>query len=139
MINTKSEKKRAIKVWSTVSKLVSTIHSETQYKRTTKLLDSLIDDVSKKKDPIKESLIDTLGTLIKDYEDRNVTEPKGDPIGNLKFLMNEHGLKQKDLKGIGSQGVISEILNGKRELNTKQIKLLCNKFSVSPMVFIDVN
>ena len=52
-------------------------------------------------DPIKESLIDTLGTLIKDYEDRNIEEPKGDPIGVLKYLLEEHGLNQSDLKEIG--------------------------------------
>ena len=36
--------------------------------------------------PLIESLIDTLGTLIKDYEDRNIPEPEGDAIGCLKFL-----------------------------------------------------
>ena len=35
--------------------------------------------------------------------------------------MEEHGLKQSDLSDIGSQGVVSEILRGKRELNTRQI------------------
>jgi len=28
-------------------------------------------------------------------------------------------LKQKDLSELGTQGVVSEILNGKRELNTR--------------------
>ncbi len=30
------------------------------------------------------------------------------------YLMEEHGLRQSDLPEIGSQGVVSEILNGKR-------------------------
>lgn len=51
-------------------------------------------------------------------------------------FMTEHNIKQSDLKEIGSQGVISEILNGKRELNIRQIKLLAEKFNVSPAVFI---
>ena len=38
--------------------------------------------------------------------------------------MEEHGLKLSDLHEIGSQGVISEILSGKRQLNVRQIKLL---------------
>jgi HTH-type transcriptional regulator/antitoxin HigA len=50
--------------------------------------------------------------------------------------MSEHGLKQSDLTEIGSQGVVSEILNGKRELNTRQIKLLAKRFSVAPSLFI---
>ncbi len=139
MIKEKNEIKRTIKVWPTVSKVISTIHSEKQYNRAIKMLDELIDEVSRKSDPVKESLIDTLGTLIKDYEDRNIEEPKGDPIGVLKYLLEEHGLNQSDLKEIGSQGIVSEILNGKRKLNLRQIESLSKRFSVSPLVFIDTN
>jgi HTH-type transcriptional regulator / antitoxin HigA len=131
--------KRTIKVWPTVSKVVSTIHSQKQYKRMINLLDELLDEVSKKSDPVKESLIDTLGTLIKDFEDRNIKEPKNDPVGVLKYLLDEHGLSQNDLQEIGSQGVVSEILSGKRKLNLRQITALSKKFSVSPLVFIDVD
>lgn len=50
--------------------------------------------------------------------------------------MEEHGLNQSDLSEIGSPGVVSEILNGKRELNVRQIRLLAKRFQVSPAVFI---
>jgi HTH-type transcriptional regulator/antitoxin HigA len=50
--------------------------------------------------------------------------------------MEEHDLKQSDLPEIGSQGVISEILSGKRQFNVRQIKLLSNRFKVSPAVFM---
>jgi HTH-type transcriptional regulator / antitoxin HigA len=137
MIKEKDEIKKAVKVWPAVSKVVSTIHTERQYNRAVKMLDYLIDEVNKKNDPVKESLIDTLGTLIKDYEDRNIEEPKGDPIEALKFLLEEHGLTQNDLKEIGSQGVVSEILNKKRKLNLRQVVALSKRFSVSPSVFIE--
>ena len=125
-----------IKVWPEVSKVVSTLHSEDQYNNTVALLDELIDQVSNERNSVIESLIDTLGTLIKDYEDRNVPEPDVDPIGNLKYLMHEHQMKQNDLSEIGSQGVVSEILNGKRKLNVRQIRLLSKRFNVSTAVFI---
>jgi HTH-type transcriptional regulator/antitoxin HigA len=51
--------------------------------------------------------------------------------------MEEHGLKQVDLPEIGSQGVVSEILNGKRKLNVRQIEALAQRFRVSPVVFLD--
>jgi len=137
MIKEKNEIKKAVKVWPTVSKVVSTIHTERQYNRAVKILDQMIDEVNEKSDPVKESLIDTLGTLIKDYEDRNIEEPKGDSIGILKYLLEEHGLTQSDLKEIGSQGVVSEILNGKRQLNLRQVVALSKRFSVSPSVFIE--
>ena len=137
MIKEKNEIRKAVKVWPTISKVVSTIHTERQYNRAVKMLDHLIDEVNEKSDPVKESLIDTLGTLIKDYEDRKIEEPKGNPIGVLKYLLDEHGLTQNDLKEIGSQGVVSEILNGKRKLNLRQVVAFSNKFSVSPSVFIE--
>ena len=125
-----------LKVWPAVSKVLSTLHTKRQYDKAVKLLDELIDDVSANDNSLIESLIDTLGTLIKDYENSHVPEPEADPIGCLKFLMEEHNLKQSDLKDIGSQGVVSEILSGKRQLNVKQIKALSKKFNVSPAVFI---
>ncbi len=137
MVKEKEEIKRTVKVWPAVSDVVSTIHTERHYNKVVKIVDELIDDVNKKADPVKESLIDTLGTLIKDYEDRNITEPAGDPIGNLKFLLEEHGMTQSDLHEIGSQGVVSEILNRKRKLNIRQVVALSKIFSVSPSVFIE--
>lgn len=125
-----------IKVWPTISKVLSTLHTEDQYEKAVKWMDKLIDEVSGKDDPSLESLIDTLGTLIKDYEDRNIPEPEGDPLGSLKYLIGEHNLKQSDLKELGSQGVVSEILKGKRQLNIRQIKALSKRFNVSPAVFI---
>ncbi|MEO1801157.1 MAG: transcriptional regulator, partial [Cyanobacteria bacterium J06629_2] len=43
-----------------------------------------------------------------------------------------------DLSEIGSQGVVSEILSGKRKLNVRQIQLLAERFHVSPATFFDV-
>ena len=50
--------------------------------------------------------------------------------------MEEHHLTQNDLREIGTQGVVSEILNGKRKLNLRQIRLLSQRFHVSPEGFI---
>jgi HTH-type transcriptional regulator/antitoxin HigA len=50
--------------------------------------------------------------------------------------MKEHGLTQSDLPEIGSQGVVSEILAGARELNVRQIRRLAKRFGVSPAVFV---
>ena len=54
----------------------------------------------------------------------------------LRFLMQQHGLRQSDLPEIGSQGVVSEVLADKRELNARQIRRLARRFGVSPAVFV---
>ena len=126
----------AIKVWPVVSKVLSTFETEQQYNKAVGWLDELIDEASENEVPLIESLIDTLGTLIKDYEDRNIPEPEADPVDCLKFLMEEHNLKPSDLPEIGSQEVVSDILSGKRPLAVGQIKALSERFNVSPAVFI---
>ena len=80
--------------------------------------------------------METIGNLIETYENNNVTQIMGSPIETLYYLMAEHGLKQSDLPEIGSQGVMSEIIKGKRNLNIRQVKRLSIKFGVSPLVFI---
>ena len=80
--------------------------------------------------------MESLGSLVETYEINNVKELEGTPLETLKALMAEHGFRQSDLKEIGSQGVMSEILKGKRSLNIRQVKALSKKFHVSPAVFL---
>jgi HTH-type transcriptional regulator / antitoxin HigA len=62
--------------------------------------------------------------------------PESTGVDVLRFLMEEHGLAQSDLPEVGSQGVVSEILNGRRELNLRQVRALAEKFKVSSAVFV---
>jgi HTH-type transcriptional regulator/antitoxin HigA len=80
--------------------------------------------------------MDTIGTLIENYESEHFPAPVGDPITSLAFLMEEHGLSNSDLPEIGSSDDLSEILNGKRELDLNQIRALSKRFNVSPEVFM---
>ncbi len=55
----------------------------------------------------------------------------------IPHLMEEHNLKQSDLaEELGGQSIVSAILNGKRKLNTRQVKVLSKRFNVSPAVFL---
>jgi HTH-type transcriptional regulator/antitoxin HigA len=125
-----------VKVWPLVSSFVSVPHTEEQYENAVRILDELIDKIGEDENHPLASLMETLGTLIETYENQHLPETASDPVGVLKFLMDEHSLKQGDLSEIGSQGVVSEILKGKRELNIRQIKALSLRFNVSPAVFL---
>lgn len=128
-----------LKIWPKVSNILSTIHSKAQYEYAVGVLDKLIDIVGEDENHPLASLMETIGTLIENYENLHYPEPKGDPIACLKYLMEEHQLKQSDMIELGSQGVVSEILNGKRQLNLRQVKALSKRFKLSPAVFIAVN
>jgi HTH-type transcriptional regulator/antitoxin HigA len=128
--------KEIVKVWPNIQSVFSVPHNEKDYNNLVKLLDRLIDEVGNNESHPLSSLMETLGSLIEIYESQNCPDIEGDPIITLKILMEEHGLKQSDLPKIGSQGVVSEIISGKRQLNVRQLKLLSERFKVSPVVFV---
>jgi len=80
--------------------------------------------------------METIGNLVENYENTNLPQPQGTPVEALRYLMTEHNLKQADLPEIGSQGVVSAILKGKRNLNIRQINALSSRFQVSPLILI---
>ena len=114
------------------------INSEADYQRIRKSLDELVDEIGSDEDHHRAGLMDTLATLVHAWEEEHHPVPKASPRKVLAFLMDEHGLKQQDLKEVGTQGIVSEILAGKRELNVRQIRKLSVRFSVSPAVFVGV-
>jgi len=124
------------KVWPSIKSTFSVPHSERKYLALVKTLDSLIDEVGNNQKHKLAPAMETIGKLIENYENQVHTINESSPIEALKYLMHEHGLKQSDLKEIGSQGVVSEVLTGKRALNLDQIKKISKRFHVSPVVFI---
>ena len=115
---------------------LGTLRTKKDYARATEMLDVILDEIGEdEKHPLAE-LADALGVFVEKYEAEHVRIPEAKPAAVLKFLMQEHGLRQADLPEIGSQGVVSEVLAGKRELNSRQIKQLAKRFGVSPAVFV---
>ena len=121
--------------WAVVRPIL-TIHNEADYDRVIGVLNELLDEVGTNEAHPLYDLLDTLGTVVAAYEADNVALPATSGTEVLAYLMAEHDLTQSDLPEVGSQGVISEILSGKREMNVRQIRLLAERFSVSPEVFI---
>lgn len=87
----------------------------------------------------QSELIDILVDLIKKYEETAYPIPKARPVEVLRFLMEQHHLKQVDLIDIfANQGNVSQVLNGKRGMSLENIKGLSQRFNVSVAVFIEV-
>jgi HTH-type transcriptional regulator/antitoxin HigA len=121
--------------WTAISPLLS-LRNEQEYDRAVERLNDLLDEVGTDEQHPLYTLLDTLGTLIHAYEEEHHPIPECSGVDVLRFLMEEHDLTQSDLPEIGSQGVVSEILRGKRELNVRQIRALAKRFHVSPGVFL---
>jgi HTH-type transcriptional regulator / antitoxin HigA len=104
------------------------IRNAREYDTAVTQLNRLVDEVGDQpKDP-RYRFIDTLSVLIEAYDEEHYPIPDASPVELIKFLMEQHGLSQADLPEIGSQGVVSEILRGKRELNVRQIQDLSRRF-----------
>ena len=121
--------------WPTIRPLL-TIRNEREYDRAVQLLNELLDEIGTNERHPLYSFIDTLGTLIEVYEEEHHPVPASTGAELLRYLMEEHDLSQSELPEIGSQGVVSEVLNGKRDLNIRQVRALAKRFHVSPAVFI---
>jgi HTH-type transcriptional regulator/antitoxin HigA len=120
----------------TINEPYLSIHTKQDYENAIAVLNRLLDEVGDNEKHPLFGFLEILGIVIENYETEhhNWDDVSGSNV--LKFLMEEHDLKQEDLSEIGSQGVVSEILNGKRQLNVNQIKKLGERFHVSPAVFL---
>lgn len=88
--------------------------------------------------PAQERLLKLLVSLIENFESHHYQLKAATPLEILTELMNDRGLKQKDLLPVfGSQGIASEVLNGKRKISKAHAKALGEFFHVSSSLFFD--
>jgi HTH-type transcriptional regulator / antitoxin HigA len=95
-----------------------------------------LDGRSRSLSAAEKEFAELLTLLIEDFEERHYSLPTAKPASVVRFLLEQNGLRQKDLVGIfGTPSIVSEILSSKRELTKEQIKRLSARFHVSPEVF----
>jgi HTH-type transcriptional regulator / antitoxin HigA len=116
--------------------LPQAIENDAELDRMMEVIDALVDkgdDISTE----EEKLLILLSDIVEKYEDEHYPINDAPPHEVLKFLMEQHDLKQKDLLPIfGSSGIASEVVNGKRAISKTQAKALAQRFGISAEVFI---
>jgi len=111
------------------------IESEEEYDRLLAVAERLT--FAKNLTPEERALYKLLVTLIEVYETENYPMDKSEPHEILQHIMESSGTRQADLVGIiGSSGVVSEVVNGKRAISKAQAKALGDYFKISPSLFI---
>lgn len=113
------------------------IRSKAEYDRAVATLDTIIDEIGEDETHPLADLAEALSVFVEAYDKSHYQTPSPSPRAMLRFLMEQHDLGQSDLPEIGSQGVVSEILSGKRSVNVKQIARLAKRFNVSSSVFVE--
>jgi len=84
----------------------------------------------------EEKLIALLTLLVEEYEERTYPVAESTPVEMIRHLMEANDLRQKDLVDVfGTASIVSDVLNGKRDLAKEHIRRLSARFHVSPAVF----
>lgn len=115
---------------------IKVIKTNEDYRNALKLIEELVD-----RDPESGSAdadrLTLLTALVKDYESKAFPAHLPDPIEAIRFRMEQADLKPSDLVPyIGSQGRVSEILSGKRQLTLEMVRALSNNLGIPAKVLI---
>jgi HTH-type transcriptional regulator / antitoxin HigA len=111
------------------------IETEEEYDRVLAVVEQLT--FAKVRSPEEGALHKLLVALIEAYETQHYPIEESQPYELLQHIMESSGTRQADLVGvIGSSGVVSEVINGKRSISKAQAKALGEYFKVSPSLFI---
>jgi len=111
------------------------IQSEAEHARVTEMLLQL--DEREDLSPEEEALAELVTLLIEDYEEKYHPLPRVSPNESLRALMEDRGLKHKDIWPIlGNKGAATEVLSGRRSISKAQAKRLAEFFHVPIDLFV---
>jgi HTH-type transcriptional regulator / antitoxin HigA len=98
------------------------IETESENEQAIALAESL---ENRPRNPEEDALLELLVILIEKFEELHYPLPSAESRGMLLHLMEAREMNQEELVGvIGSRGVVSEIVNGKRSISKAQAKVL---------------
>ncbi len=115
------------------------IHSESEHKQALELMEDLLEDYDDNL-PLIEMLIVSIEryeSSAPEFDEFNrVQEGLDAGVVALRVLMNQYDLKIHDFEEeIGKKSLVSQILNGKKNLTKNHISALSKRFDVSPALF----
>ena len=116
------------------------IATEADYERTLEVIDRLMSRPEGSLAAEEHLLLELMTQLVERYEDEHYQIPEAPPHVIIQGLMRDRDLRNKDLEPLlGSSGVTSEVINGKRRPSKTQIKALARFFRVSPELFLSLD
>jgi HTH-type transcriptional regulator / antitoxin HigA len=125
------------KIWSALQDQIffKPIRSDEDYRKMVAFANELADHL----DGEEGSLADLFGIvtdLIEVWESHHPDLPAAEPKDVLRYLLDTHDLKQKDLADIASPTVISDILAGRRAISKSVAKALAERFGTDVTAFM---
>lgn len=115
---------------------VTTVRTEEDYAQALATIEVLLDEIGDNDSHPLADVLDYLADQVAAYEDVRCPLPDADPKAVLRFLMEQHGLKQEDLGDCAPQSRISDILSGRRDISKETARKLARRFNVSAALFL---
>ncbi|MEE4376334.1 MAG: helix-turn-helix domain-containing protein [Candidatus Competibacteraceae bacterium] len=115
---------------------VTSVRTEAEYVQVAATVDALLDVVGDDEQHPLADVLDYLAEQLIAYENEHCRIPAAEPRELLRFLMEQHDLKQTDLSDCAPQSRISEILNGQRAISKTLAKRLAARFHVRADLFL---
>ena len=114
------------------------IRHESQVQATEEQIDDLL--ARQERTQAQDEYLDLLSDLVRDWEAAHVEIPAVSGVELVKFLCEQHGIPQRALVPVfGTPSIVSEVLSGRRALQTKHIEGLARLFNVSPAAFFPIS
>jgi HTH-type transcriptional regulator/antitoxin HigA len=137
-LKTVPEPQEILRVWLLFKQVVGVtlVRTEQDYVQAHATIDVLLDEIGDNETHPLADVLDYLANQVKVYEDEHCPIPVAEPKEVLRFLMDQHGIKQEDLEDCAPQSRISDILNGKRAISKEIAKRLASRFHVHADVFL---
>ena len=126
----------AVSHWRYLAPALTAPQSEDDHEHLVAVLDEILDAGGADETSPLATLAERIGELVETYEAERHPIPDASPAEVLAFLMDQNGLKPEDLPEIGAPGVVSAVLDGKRDLDIRQVATLSKRFGVPADVFI---
>jgi HTH-type transcriptional regulator/antitoxin HigA len=115
---------------------VTSVRTEEDYAQARATIEVLLDEIGDNENHPLADVLDYLANQVAAYEDEHFPIPEAEPKEVLRFLMDQHGLKQEDLADCAPQSRISDILSGRRGISKEIAKKLARRFNVSAALFL---
>ena len=137
-LKTTPEAQAILRAWIPFKELVgvTSVRTEADYMQAGATIDALLAEVGDDESHPLAEVLDYLANQVKAYEEEHFQIPAAEPKEVLRFLMEQHGLKQEDLGDCAPQSRISDILSGKRSISKEIAKRLALRLHVRADLFL---
>lgn len=127
-----------LKAWLPFKELVgvTSVRTKADHARASAIIASLLDVVGDDESHPLADVLELLADQVSEWEAAHTAIPDTAPSEVLRFLMEQHNLKQDDLTDCAPQSRISDYLSGRRDISKAAAKLLAVRFKVRPDVFL---